>query len=81
MYDFTCQTQCHFKQELIVGVAVITAAISSLITGPIADKFGRRPALLMTAVMSVSGPAILAAAPNKEVLLAGRIVVGFSLGE
>ena len=64
-----------------MGVAFISATVSSLITGPITDKFGRRPALLMTAVTSVAGPAILAAAPNKEVLLAGRIVVGFSIGK
>ena len=64
-----------------MGVAFISATVSSLITGPITDKFGRRPALLMTAVMSVAGPTILAAAPDKEVLLAGRIVVGFSIGK
>ena len=65
----------------MVGVAVISAAVSCLITGPITDKFGRRPALLMTAVMSVAGPIILAAAPNKEVLLVGRIVSGSTYGE
>ena len=64
-----------------MSVAVISAAISSIITGPITDKLGRRSALLMTAVMSVAGSAILAAAPNKEVLLAGRIVTGSTFGE
>ncbi|KAL8603485.1 hypothetical protein ACOMHN_038626 [Nucella lapillus] len=65
-------------QSVMVGAAVISATVSSLTAGYFTDTLGRRMTLLVTAVLCVTGPVISAAAPNKEVLLAGRMVTGLT---
>ncbi|KAL8586534.1 hypothetical protein ACOMHN_055238 [Nucella lapillus] len=66
-------------QTLIVGGAVISAAVSAITAGAVADRMGRRLTLLMTATLCVVGPVMASAAPNKEILMAGRVIVGLTL--
>jgi MFS transporter, SP family, galactose:H+ symporter len=69
-----------FHQELVVSVVLIGAAFGALSGGRLADAFGRRFMLLVTAVIFVAGAIVCAMAPSLGVLVAGRIIVGLGIG-
>ena len=69
-----------FRQELVVSVVLVGAALAALGGGRLADKFGRRATLLLTAVIFVVGAVLCAAAPSAAMLVAGRIIVGLGIG-
>ena len=71
----------HFWHELIVSSTLAAAAVASIFGILIADLFGRKPSLLLSALVFTAGAVVLGASPNKEVLLVGRIIVGFGIGE
>lgn len=68
-------------QSLIISVTVAAAAVFSLVAAPANEKFGRKKVILAASVLFVIGAVICGAAPNKEVLLVGRIVIGMGIGE
>lgn len=68
-------------QELLVSGTVGAAAVSALAGGAFNGAFGRRCAILLASALCAAGSAVLAAAANKETLLAGRLVVGLGIGE
>ncbi|XP_065147264.1 solute carrier family 2 member 13b isoform X1 [Paramisgurnus dabryanus] len=67
-------------QELLVSVTVGAAALSALAGGYLNGVFGRRICILLASFIFSAGGVILSAAPNKEVLLFGRLIVGLGLG-
>src|SRR5215472_2120519 len=69
-----------FHQELVVSVVLVGAAVGALSGGRLADAFGRRFMLLVTAVIFAVGAIVCATAPSLDVLVAGRIVVGSGIG-
>ncbi|XP_025139776.1 proton myo-inositol cotransporter isoform X4 [Bubalus bubalis] len=66
-------------QELLVSSTVGAAAVSALAGGALNGVFGRRAAILLASALFTAGSAVLAAANNKETLLAGRLVVGLGI--
>ena len=66
--------------ELIVSVAIGVAAVAAIIGGVLADTLGRKLVLIISSVIFTVGTILMAAAPMKEVLLAGRVVVGLAIG-
>lgn len=68
-------------QELLVSGAVGAAAVAALAGGALNGALGRRSAILLASALCTVGSAVLAAAANKETLLAGRLVVGLGIGE
>ncbi|KAB0358814.1 hypothetical protein FD754_002970 [Muntiacus muntjak] len=66
-------------QELLVSGTVGAAAVSALAGGALNGVFGRRAAILLASALFTAGSAVLAAANNKETLLAGRLVVGLGI--
>ena len=70
----------HFWHEFIVSSTFASAAIVSNIGILIADIFGRKRALLLTAIFFTAGAVVTGASPNKEVLLVGRFIVGLGVG-
>lgn len=68
-------------QELLVSSTVGAAAVSALAGGALNGVFGRRASILLASALFTAGSAVLAAANNKETLLAGRLVVGLGIGE
>lgn len=68
-------------QELLVSSTVGAAAISSLSGGYLNGWLGRRICILIASFIFSVGGAILGLAPNKEVLLLGRVTVGLGIGE
>jgi len=69
-----------FHQELVVSVVLVGAAFGALSGGRLADAFGRRFMLLVTALIFVAGAIVCATAPSIGVLVFGRIIVGLGIG-
>ena len=68
-------------QELLVSGTVAAAAPAALLGGVLNGLLGRRACILLASFSSTLGGVVLSAAPTKEALLAGRLVVGVGLGK
>jgi len=68
------------QQELVVSVVLIGAAVGALSGGRLADVFGRRLTLLITALIFVVGALVCAASPSLAMLAIGRLIVGLGIG-
>lgn len=67
-------------QELLVSSTVAAAAVAALCGGPLNGTLGRRRCILLASAIFSLGGFVLSLAPNKEVLLVGRITVGLGIG-
>uniref|UniRef100_A0A8C5D5C3 Major facilitator superfamily (MFS) profile domain-containing protein n=1 Tax=Gouania willdenowi TaxID=441366 RepID=A0A8C5D5C3_GOUWI len=67
-------------QELLISSTVAAAALSALLGGFLNGLFGRRVCILLASFFFAVGGLVLGTAPGKEVLLAGRLIVGVGLG-
>ena len=68
------------QQELLVSIVLVGAAVGALSGGRLADVFGRRFMLMVTAVIFVTGALVCAAAPSLNILVIGRLIVGLGIG-
>lgn len=68
-------------QEVLVSSTVGAAALSSLSGGYLNGWLGRRICILIASFIFSIGGVILGLAPDKEVLLVGRLTVGLGIGE
>jgi len=59
-----------------VSIAQLGAAVGSLIAGPVADNWGRKPTIMLSDVLFTLGALIMGLAPSILVLIIGRLVVG-----
>jgi SP family galactose:H+ symporter-like MFS transporter len=75
--DFTLST---FELEVIVSGVLAGAAVGALAGGRLADLFGRRLLLIVTALIFAAGAVICAAATSPTILIGGRIIVGLGIG-
>jgi sugar porter (SP) family MFS transporter len=75
--DFTLTT---FALEVIVSGVLAGAAAGALLGGRLADLFGRRRLLIVTAIIFGLGGLACAAAASTAILIVGRIVVGLGIG-
>src|SRR6201992_2937285 len=69
-----------FEQELVTSLLLVGAVAGALAAGRISDQIGRRPTVLITAVVFVVGVALAAFAPEFWILLAARIIIGLAVG-
>ncbi|XP_798448.3 proton myo-inositol cotransporter [Strongylocentrotus purpuratus] len=67
-------------QEMIVSVTIGAAALSALFGGIFNEKLGRRKVILIASTVFTAGALMMGLTPNKELLLAGRLVVGIGVG-
>ncbi|XP_067110791.1 proton myo-inositol cotransporter-like [Osmerus mordax] len=67
-------------QEVLISSTVAAAALSALAGGYLNGVFGRRVCILLASFVFTTGGIVLSAAPNKEVLIVGRLIVGVGLG-
>jgi MFS family permease len=65
---------------LLNTVTFAAAAIGRIVSGFVADRYGRRVMLSIDLLLFTLGAGICAAAPNLTVMALGRAVVGFGLG-
>jgi len=64
--------------QLSVSSYLIAVAFLQLLTGPLSDKFGRRPIIIYAFMMMIIGTIICIFASTFEWFLTGRILQGFS---
>ncbi|KRX00110.1 Major facilitator superfamily domain, general substrate transporter [Pseudocohnilembus persalinus] len=67
-------------KEWVVSIALLGAAISSLLGGPMADKIGRKKTILIADFFFTSGALIMAISPSVAFLMVGRLIVGIGVG-
>lgn len=60
--------------QLTLSLSLLAIAFSTLAYGPLSDRFGRRPVLLLGLALFLIGTLVCALAPSIEVLIFGRIV-------
>ena len=65
---------------LVVSVLLIGATVGSLVAGKLADKHGRKTALMAVAVPLLVGSLLCACAPVVSVILIGRLLAGLGIG-
>jgi SP family galactose:H+ symporter-like MFS transporter len=75
--DFSLST---FALEIIVSGALAGAAAGALAGGRLADLFGRRTLLIVTALVFGAGSILCAAASSPGMLIVGRMIVGVGIG-
>lgn len=66
--------------EVITSWVTLGALFGALFAGGLADRLGRRPAILLAAGLFTIGALLEALAPGTAVLVVGRLVVGFGVG-
>jgi sugar porter (SP) family MFS transporter len=69
-----------FDKELLTSILLIGAVIGALAAGRIADRVGRRPTVLGTAVVFVVGVLLASFSPSYGVLVGARVVIGLAVG-
>ncbi len=66
--------------EIITSWVTLGALAGALVAGVLADRYGRRPTILVAAGLFTVGAAVEAFAPGPAVLVVGRLIVGFGVG-
>ncbi len=77
------QDQLHLAewgQGWVVSAVLLGAVLGSVILGPMSDKYGRRPLILVASVIFFIGALGSGLATNVGVLIATRIILGMGVG-
>lgn len=69
-----------FWQELVVSATIGTAILGALLGGFLNQWLGRKPMLVSCAAVFTTGAVVMGVAQSREVLLLGRLIVGFGIG-
>jgi major inositol transporter-like SP family MFS transporter len=67
-------------EGLVGSLLLFGAALGALIGGRINDRWGRKNTITLNAVIFLLGTILCVVAPNLEVLLVGRFVLGLAVG-
>eukprot|EP01135_Chromosphaera_perkinsii_P010359 Nk52_evm31s2118 gene=Nk52_evmTU31s2118 len=69
-----------FELGWIVSAFVLGCMASSLVGAPLADRFGRKPTIMIAGAVFVIGGAVQAGAVNISMMYAGRAIAGLGVG-
>jgi MFS family permease len=71
----------YFQNNYFLSLGALGAAFGALLSGPIVDRFGRRPIVLFADLLYISG-GILMSFHNYStfLLLVGRVFIGIGIG-
>ncbi len=64
----------------VLGVALSTSGLGGIVSGVLADRFGKRTLLAATVLLYSVGSLVCGLAPNLAVFLVGRAIVGLGVG-
>ena len=67
-------------QGVVTAAALAGAAIGPLVSGGLADRFGRRRVIFVTGLVFAAGSGICSVAASLGMLIAGRLIVGLGIG-
>jgi len=73
-------TMSEFAQGFLVSTVLIGAALGAVLNGRLADVYGRKKIIFITAIIFFIGSIMCAVAPNVYILMLSRFVVGFAIG-
>jgi len=62
--------------QLTLSVSMLAIALATLIYGPLSDRYGRRPIVIIGLFFFLAGSALCAAAPDIWTLIVGRMLQG-----
>nr|AFJ96967.1 phosphate transporter [Leishmania chagasi] len=80
MKDHFGFSEHSWQYALIVAIAIAGAFVGAFISSFISAAFGRRPCIAVADALFVIGSVLMGAAPNVEVILASRVIVGLAIG-
>ena len=66
--------------EVVTSWVTLGALFGALAGGELADRIGRKPAVLIAGVLFTLGSLVQALAPDTIILIAGRLIVGAGVG-
>lgn len=69
-----------FRQGVVVSILLLGGLLGALVAGSLADRFGRKRAIILTALLFILGAAINAYAQSWMLLLLGRLISGLGVG-
>ena len=69
-----------YMQGFLVSSTLVGATIGAISNGFLADIFGRKKILILTSILFFIGSIICAIAPNIEMLILSRFLVGLAIG-
>lgn len=69
-----------FQDGFQVGILNAAAGVGGLLTGELADRYGRRGTMITAAVLLIAGPFMVALAKSFIQVVAGRIITGLGTG-
>ena len=69
-----------FTEGLVTSSLIFGAAVGAFLSGYVSDRFGRRITLRSLALVFVAGAIGTAVAPNVEVMVAMRLLLGIAVG-
>ncbi|MGH7911935.1 MAG: sugar porter family MFS transporter, partial [Candidatus Dormibacteraceae bacterium] len=69
-----------FGTGITVAGASLGSFVGALAAGPLTDRFGRKSLLLVDSGLFALGSLVSAVAPNAELLIIGRLIIGLSIG-
>ncbi|ELZ92585.1 sugar porter family MFS transporter [Haloferax volcanii] len=73
-------TMTPLVEGIVVSGALAGAALGAALGGYLADRWGRRRLILVSAVVFFVGSLVMAIAPTVEVLVVGRLIDGVAIG-
>ncbi|PKE31788.1 MFS transporter [Rahnella sp. AA] len=68
------------QQEMVVSVMMLGAALGALCSGPLCTRIGRKKTLLIGAALFVAGSVGCAFAPDLQILIVSRFLLGAAVG-
>ena len=68
------------QKEMVVSLAILGASIGALVTGSIADTYGRKPTIILGDILMTIGTLLMCFAPSLPILSLGRLVAGLGFG-